>query len=174
MQSPHLDRYFGSHPDHYLGLTDFVELEHAARRMRARAVADIINRIAGHIAARLRAVSRALFGPSAEVDPAMGFTADDLRRLGFRPNHIRPALIGQAIGNLIASVTERIAAAIRQSMAEAELYALDDRTLQDMGLNRSSIPAAVAGQVYRPGHASNENAGEAKVQVLRKQADAAA
>jgi uncharacterized protein YjiS (DUF1127 family) len=54
------------------------------------------------------------------------------------------------------------------------LHALDDRTLHDMGLTRSTIPAAVAGELYRPGAPSNENAGEAKVQVLKTRTGAAA
>lgn len=177
MQSPRRDAYptsLSSPAYHYLGLTDHVELERAARRMRAQAIAAALAMTVRSIAARLKAVAVALFGRSGEVDPAMGFSADDLRALGLQPKDIRPALIGQAIGNLVAGISGRIAAAIRQSVAEAELYALDDRTLHDMGLNRASIPAAVAGQIYRPGSISNENAGAAKVQALKNQAGAAA
>lgn len=177
MQSPRTDEYptsISSPAYHYLGLTDYVELERAARRMRAQAIAAALTEVTRSAAARMKAVAAALFGPSSDVDPAMGFTAEDLRAVGLQQKDIRPALIGQAIGNMIAGATQRIAAAIRKSVAEAELYALDDRTLHDMGLNRASIPAAVAGQVYRPGSISNENAGAAKVQVLTKQAGAAA
>ncbi len=39
-----------------------------------------------------------------------------------------------------------------------ELYGLDDAMLRDIGLTRSQIPAAVAGSIYRPALASNENA----------------
>src|SRR3546814_10450020 len=61
----------------------------------------------------------------------------------------------------------RVAAALKQSVAEAELYALDDRTLQDMGLTRSTIPAAVAGELYRPGAPSNENRSEEHTSELQ-------
>lgn len=104
-----------SYPYHYLGLTDYVQFELEARRMRSRAIAAFLNKI---------------------------------------------------VGSLVAS--------LRRSAAEAELRALDDRTLHDMGLSRSSIPAAVAGEMYRPAAPSNENAGEAKVQTLKAKAEAAA
>lgn len=104
-----------SYPYHYLGLTDYVQLELEARRMRARAIA----------AAFIKA-------------------------------------------------WQYMTAGLRRAAAEAELRALDDRTLHDMGLSRSSIPAAVAGEIYRPGAPSNENAGEAKVQTLKVKAEAAA
>ena len=103
-----------SHPYHYLGLTDYVQLEMEARRMRARAVAAAI-------------------------------------KLGW---------------NMLKD-------SFRRQAAEAELRALDDRTLHDMGLNRTSIPAAVAGEVYRPGSPSND-AAAAKVQTLKLKAEAAA
>lgn len=177
MQSPRFDQIpttLNSAPYHYLGLTDYVELERAARRMRARAIAAALHSGFSHLRHRLALTGRALFGPSAAVDPAMGFDAEDLRALGLQPQHIRPALIGQAIGSLLGDLTARITAAVKQSVAEAELYALDDRTLHDMGLTRSTIPAAVAGELYRPGAPSNENAGEAKIQVLKTRAEAAA
>lgn len=103
-----------STPYHYLGLTDYVQLEMEARRMRARAIATALQR-------------------------------------------------GWAM----------LMASFRRQAAEAELRALDDRTLHDMGLNRSSIPAAVAGEVYRPGAPSND-AEVAKVQSLKLKAEAAA
>ncbi|WP_341703499.1 DUF1127 domain-containing protein [Ferrovibrio sp.] len=103
-----------SYSYHYLGLSDFVQLEMEARRMRARAIAGAIRH-------------------------AWRYLADSFRR------HV----------------------------AEAELRSLDDRTLHDMGLNRSSIPAAVAGEVWRPGAPSND-AAAAKVQTLKVKAEAAA
>lgn len=177
MQTPRFDDYpttLNSAPYHYLGLTDYVELERAARRMRAQAIAAALASGLRGLRARLGAIGHALFGAAPEVDPVMGFDAEDLRALGFRQNDIRVALIGQIIGNTIGSVIQRVTAALKQSVAEAELYALDDRTLQDMGLTRSTIPAAVAGELYRPGAPSNENAGEAKVQVLKVRTEAAA
>jgi len=96
-----------SAPYHYLGLTDFVQLEMEARRMRARAVADAL-------------------------------------KAGWR----------------------MLMDSFKRSAAEAELQALDDRTLHDMGLNRASIPAAVAGDIYRPSAPSND-AEAARVQSLK-------
>lgn len=177
MQTPRFESSrttLNSAPYHYLGLTDYVGLEQAARRMRAQALAAALSRGIGHIKTRLGAMAHALFGRSPEVDPAMGFKAEELRALGFRQHHIRTALIGQVIGNAIGGAIQRVAAALKQSVAEAELYALDDRTLQDMGLTRSTIPAAVAGELYRPGAPSNENSGEGRVQVLKTRAEAAA
>ena len=78
-----------STPYHYLGVTDYVQLEMEARRMRARAVAALLQR---------------------------GWTA--------------------------------LMDSFRRQAAEAELRALDDRTLHDMGLNRTSIPAADVDVIY--------------------------
>lgn len=177
MQTPrfdHLPTTLNSAPYHYLGLTDFVELERAARRMRAEAIATALAGFFRSLRKRLGAIGAALFGTTSEVDPAMGFKAEDLQALGFRQSDIRVAMIGQVIGNAIGGAIQRMTAALKQSVAEAELYALDDRTLHDMGLTRSTIPAAVAGELYRPGAPSNENAGEAKVQVLKARTEAAA
>lgn len=80
----------------------------------------------------------------------------------------------RAIAVFLAGCWTALTAGLRRKAAEAELRSLDDRTLHDMGLSRSTIPAAVAGQVYRPSAPSNENAGEAKVQTLKVKAEAAA
>ncbi len=123
MQTPRFEDRpisLNSAPYHYLGLTDYVELERAARRLRAQALAAALTGM-------------------------------------FRRLH--------------AGIARRVTVALEQSRAKAELYALDDRTLRDMGLSRSAIPAAVAGTLTRPAPVSNENA---KVAVLKPQADAAA
>lgn len=44
-----------------------------------------------------------------------------------------------------------------EKKAMDELFGLDDAMLRDIGLTRSQIPAAVAGTIYRPAAASNEN-----------------
>ena len=154
MQTPRFENLpttLNSAPYHYLGLTDYVELERAARRMRAQALAAALATYSRRLKNRLSAIGTALFSSAPETDPPMGFDAEDLRMLGFRQNDIRVALLGQAIGNAIGGLLQRVTAALKQSVAEAELYALDDRTLHDMGLTRSTIPAAVAGELYRPG-----------------------
>lgn len=117
MKTPRFEQSttLNSYSYHYLGLTDYVQLELEARRMRARAIA---------------------------------------------------AFLVRAWDGLMSG--------LKRSAAEAELRSLDDRTLHDMGLSRSSIPAAVAGEIYRPAAPSNENAGEAKVQTLKAKAEAAA
>lgn len=144
-------------PHIYLGLTDYAQLEREARRARARL-----------IAIGLRRAWTALFGVSKPAtDTVADFTRADLLALGVPSKDVRIALAGQSLGNLIASVTQYFAALWQRAAAEAELRGLDDRTLHDMGLSRSDIPAAVAGEMYR-GEVSNENAGEAKVQVLKQ------
>lgn len=146
-----------SMPYLYLGLTDYVQLEREARRARARL-----------IAIGLRRAWTALFGASKPAtDTVADFSRADLLALGVPAKDVRIALAGQTLGNLIASVTQYFTALWQRAAAEAELRGLDDRTLHDMGLSRSDIPAAVAGEMYR-GEVSNENAGEAKVQVLKQ------
>jgi uncharacterized protein YjiS (DUF1127 family) len=141
----------------YLGLTDYVALEREARRARARAIAMLLKR-----------GWAALFSEPQQTNPRVpDFTREDLIALGVPVKDVRLALAGQALGNVIASVVASITALWQRAAAEAELRSLDDRTLHDMGLSRSDIPAAVAGEIYRPGQPSNDE-GEAKVQVLKK------
>jgi uncharacterized protein YjiS (DUF1127 family) len=72
----------------------------------------------------------------------------------------------EAIANVIyqgwvalKSVAARAKAHLAQQRALAELNSLDDAMLRDIGLNRSQIPAAVAGLIARPVvPAVNENA----------------
>jgi uncharacterized protein YjiS (DUF1127 family) len=147
-----------SMPYLYLGLTDYVQLEREARRARARL-----------IALGLRRAWTAVFGTAKPVASTVAdFSRADLLALGVPSKDVRIALFGQSLGNLIASMTQHVAALWQRAAAEAELRGLDDRTLHDMGLSRSDIPAAVAGEVYRGERPSNENAGEAKVQVLKQ------
>lgn len=146
----------------YLGLTDYVQLEREARRARARV-----------IALGLARAWKAVFGQSKPVSTVADFSREDLLALGVPSRDVRLALAGQSLGNLIASATQYVTALWQRAAAEAELRGLDDRTLHDMGLSRSDIPAAVAGEMYR-GEPSNENAGEAKVQVLKQKEVAAA
>lgn len=160
MQTPRLNKMpstLDSSAYLYLGLTDYVQLEREARRARARLIASYLTR-----------AWNSLFGVKPEPNDAVDFSVDDLIAMGVPRKDIRVALFGQSLGNVIASLGRRIVASIQRATAEAELRNLDDRTLHDMGLSRSDIPAAVAGDIYRPGQPSNENAGEAKVQVLKQ------
>lgn len=148
----------------YLGLTDYVALEREARRARARVMAQL-----------LACGWNALFAsPPAQAD--ISFTRNDLIAMGVPARDVRVALTGQSIGNAIGALLQRIAGLWQRAAAEAELRGLDDRTLHDMGLSRSDIPAAVAGEIYRPGIAvaASNDAGIAKVQVLKPREVAAA
>lgn len=141
----------------YLGLTDYVALEREARRARARVMAQML----------IRGWNAVFASPAPQADTS--FSRDDLIAMGVPARDVRVALTGQALGNAIGAVLQRIAALWQRAVAEAELRGLDDRTLHDMGLSRSDIRAAVAGEIYRPGNAAlaSNDAGTAKVQVLK-------
>ncbi|PJI40171.1 DUF1127 domain-containing protein [Ferrovibrio sp.] len=155
-RAPKTPNTLNSRPYLFLGLTDYVELEREARRARARAIAGLLTRGWNAVFAR----------PAPQVD---SFTREDLLALGVPARDVRVALVGQSLGHAVGSVLQRMAFLWERAAAEAELRGLDDRTLHDMGLSRSDIPAAVAGEIYRPGNmvtASND-VGTAKVQVLK-------
>jgi uncharacterized protein YjiS (DUF1127 family) len=166
MQTPRASKTpntLNSLPYLYLGLTDYVALEREARRARARAMAALLTRGWQALTAR----------PAPQAD--VGFSREELIELGVPPQDVRAALTGQMLGNAIGAVLERITFLWNRAVAEAELRSLDDRTLHDMGLSRSDIRAAVAGEIHRPGtkpaavaagQPSND-AGMAKVQVLK-------
>lgn len=147
----------------YLGLTDYVALEREARRARARVMAQLL----------VRGWNAVFAKPATPADA--GFSREELIDLGVPTKDVRVALAGQALGNAIATVLQRIAFLWQRAVAEAELHRLDDRTLHDMGLSRSDIRAAVAGEIHRPGKASDavaagqpsNDAGQPKVQVLK-------
>ena len=140
----------------YLGLTDYVALEREARRARARVMAQLLTR-----------GWNAVFGKTAS--PVESFSREDLIAMGVPAKDVRVALVGQSLGHAIGGVLQRIAGLWQRAVAEAELRGLDDRTLHDMGLSRSDIRAAVAGEIYRPGNtvAASNDADSAKVQVLK-------
>lgn len=147
----------------YLGLTDYVALEREARRARARVMAKLL--IRGW---------NAIFSKPAP-QPVDSFSREDLIALGVPAKDVRVALAGQSLGNAIAAVLQRVTFLWNRAVAEAELQRLDDRTLHDMGLSRSDIRAAVAGEIHRPGKEAvaaaagqpSNDAGVAKVQVLK-------
>jgi uncharacterized protein YjiS (DUF1127 family) len=160
MQTPRATKSpttLNSLPYLYLGLTDYVQLEREARRARARAIAQLL----------VRGWNAVFAKPAPQADAS--FTGDDLIAMGVPAKDVRIALAGQSLGNAIGALLHRIAFLWQRAMAEAELRSLDDRTLHDMGLSRSDIQAAVAGEIYRPGAAPSNDAGMAKVQVLKRQ-----
>lgn len=142
----------------YLGLTDFVALEREARRARARIMADLLYR-----------GWKALFAkPAPQADTS--FSRDELIAMGVPAGDVRVALTGQSLGNGIAAILHRITFLWQRALAEAELRGLDDRTLHDMGLSRSDIRAAVAGEIYRPGAVAakpSNDAGQPKAVPVR-------
>ena len=81
----------------------------------------------------------------------------------------------EAIANLIVAgfgtlkgLVAKVQAYLADQRAMAELNALDDQMLRDIGLSRSQIPAAVAGLIERRATvaAVNENVATAKVTRL--------
>ncbi len=55
--------------------------------------------------------------------------------------------------NLFVAARSALAARRQRQRAYAELMALDDRSLADIGIHRSQIPALVEGLQAQPGHA---------------------
>lgn len=152
-------------------LLSMVEVEAYARRLRTQALASAAVAFAGW-------VKRSFTAPAQAVTPAAApAPAYDLRQLEADVRYQRAEAFAEVIyqatklvERLFAPITARIKAALARQAAMAELYGLDDRTLYDMGLTRSEIPAAVAGDIYRPhapkldaaqaaSDAANENAG---------------
>lgn len=88
------------------------------------------------------------FGSETAPTPARG--ADKVRldlvdrqAIEYRARVHRAEIIGEMIGGGIASLWGHIRTALRRRAAVAELNALDDRMLADIGLSRSQIHAAV-------------------------------
>ncbi|MBP7065389.1 DUF1127 domain-containing protein [Ferrovibrio sp.] len=154
-------------------LLSMVEVEAYARRLRTQALASAAVAFVGWVKR-----SFATQAPASSVEPvAAPVPAYDLRQLEADVRYQRAEAFAEVIyqatklvERLFAPITARIKAALARQAAMAELYGLDDRTLYDMGLTRSEIPAAVAGDIYRPhapkldaaqaaSDAANENAG---------------
>jgi uncharacterized protein YjiS (DUF1127 family) len=155
-----------------------VEAEAYARRLRAQAIASGLITLAGAVKRGWQ--SFAAEPPAVTTAVRQEYT---LRQLEADVRYQRAEAFAEAIYQVVSfierlaePVTRRVKAYLARQAAMAELYGLDDRTLYDMGLSRSEIPAAVMGNIYRPhapqldvpasDNAANENAGIAKVQVL--------
>ncbi len=155
-----------------------VEVEAYARRLRALALASAAASFAGWLKRSFATQSAPVeAAPVATAAPvAAAPAAYDLRTLEADVRYQRAEAfaeviyqVTQFVGRLFAPLTERLKAALARQAAMSELYGLDDRTLYDMGLTRSEIPAAVTGGIYRPhapkldaaqaSDAANENAG---------------
>lgn len=151
---------------------DFSELEREARRLRAKAFAEL----------SLSAYDwmwRAMTGGVAAVDreaasvPAVPGIEQDLR-------YRKAEAIADTIVWLLrlpqAGVQWIQAVRVREQ-AEAALYGMNDRELKDLGLTRAEIPAALAGEIYRPAapdlrvkpaaSGANENVGALRPAVSR-------
>lgn len=153
-----------------------VEVEAYARRLRAIAIASALVALGGLL-------KRGWVAFMAEPAPVAQRPAYTIHQLEADARYQRAEAFAEAIfqgtklvQRLFAPLTLRVKAFMAREAALAELYGLDDRTLYDMGLSRSEIPAAVAGDIYRP-HSpklnvasvtdtvANENRG-VKIQVL--------
>ena len=88
--------------------------------------------------------------PASDIAPARtGFgstlTFADRAALERKARQDRAAIIGEWIGSGVARLFASVRAAHRRRVAMAELRALDNRMLADIGISRSEIRAAVAG-----------------------------
>lgn len=155
-----------------------VEAEAYARRLRAQAIASGLISLAN--AAKRGWQSFAQQPPAVTAAVRQEYT---LRQLEADVRYQRAEAFAEVVYQVVSfferlaePLTRRVKAYLARQAAMGELYGLDDRTLYDMGLSRSEIPAAVMGNIYRP-HApqlnapageepANENAGATKVQVL--------
>jgi uncharacterized protein YjiS (DUF1127 family) len=72
------------------------------------------------------------------------------------------AELGRAVVNGFKGLFSGLGNSLRRRMAYEELYALDDRMLRDIGLNRGELWAAVEGRVER-GPSNDNRKVEAKV-----------
>lgn len=93
--------------------------------------------------------------------------------------HQRAAVFGEFVAEVIARATraaktlfQAVKATAKRHQAIAELNALDDAMLRDIGLNRAEIPAAVDGDLFRGATpvASNENASAQILRLVPRQA----
>lgn len=85
----------------------------------------------------------------SEVRSDLGFDADwqtEIRRAEVQRAEVLGELIGKAF-NGIRAMFSNFGQAIARARTAGELSALDDKTLADIGLNRSDIPGFVAGHI---------------------------
>ncbi len=82
---------------------------------------------------------------TAPADAGFGSTRTDRAMIERQARFDRAAVIGGWIGGGIAKLVASIRTANRRRQAMAELAALDNRMLADIGISRSEIRAAVSG-----------------------------
>lgn len=123
-----------------------LELEARARRMRSAAMAAYARRGAGLLLRgwELLMTPPTVRGPGAPLS---------LAQLEADARYVRASAIADAVLALAAlpnRLLNRIRARLDYERSVEDLYAMDDRSLRDLGLGRSDIPAALAGEIYRP------------------------
>jgi uncharacterized protein YjiS (DUF1127 family) len=152
-----------------------LEVEAYARRLRARAIASAVIALGGLVK---RGWVAFMAAPPVAERPAYNLSQLEADARYQRAEAFAEAIFQatKLVQRVLAPLTLRVKAFMAREAALAELYGLDERTLYDMGLSRSEIPAAVAGNIYRP-HSpklnvasatdtvANENRG-VKIQVL--------
>jgi len=142
-----------------------LELEARARRMRAAAIASFARRGAG----LLQRGWVLLMAPPVVREPAAPYS---LSQLEADARYVRASAIADAVlamASLPRQLWKKMQARLEYERSVEDLYAMDDRSLRDLGLGRSDIPAALAGEIYRPeqpvaapvlsGDVANENLG---------------
>lgn len=151
--------YTGLDPEHGRG-----EIEEAlarARYLRGETFARLV-RGAATAVGRLVALVRRWRERAIAYRQLMEKDDHELRDIGLARGEIRDAVYGrwlakgQVLGGGIRRLGERVAARRQRRLARAELMALDDRLLSDIGITRSEIDAAVTLGALRKS-AANEN-----------------
>ena len=107
---------------------------------------------------RRRAVYRELMSLDDRLLADIGLTRGDVAAVAHRAAEEAAPVelaVGRTVADALARLAGRILERMRRRAAMAELMALDDRLLADIGLSRSQIPAAI-GSTARVGWLKDE------------------
>lgn len=95
-------------------------------------------------------------GDREHLIPGTNISMDDLHRYQLVGRQLQARAMGAAIASLFKTVRSALSGVARlirqanqQAAAQRELAAMDDHLLQDIGIRREDIPAAVAGLMGR-------------------------
>lgn len=99
-------------------------------------------------------------GATDNLVPGTHVSMDELHRYQLLGRKLQARATAEALGSLFRALVwpwKKLAAGIAQISREAagirQLSAMDDHLLEDIGIRREQIPAAVAGLIARPAHA---------------------